>query len=370
MTAQASHFRIEARFRLQQGSFALQVDLQLPGRGVSALLGPSGSGKTSLLRAIAGLERHRGFLAVNGETWQDDEQGVFLPTHRRALGYVFQEASLLPHLTVQGNLDFGWRRSAAAGGKVDRAQILTLLGIDGLLDRQPDKLSGGERQRVAIARALITRPRLLLMDEPLASLDAARKQEVLPYLERIHDALDIPMIYVSHAQDEVARLADHVVLLGAGADAGKVVASGPIAEIAARLDLPLALEEGAGAVVEGAVLSYDAHYRLARVQLAGGEVQVVHGPLAVGSHLRLRILARDVSLSLAPQEDISMLNQLPVRVLADMPGTSAAHVMLRLDAGGTPLLARITRQSFDRLQIAPGKQVWAQFKAVAVFSGS
>lgn len=355
---------IHAHFDVRQGKFSLQAELNLPGRNVTALFGHSGAGKTTLLRAIAGLEHHRGYLRVGGEVWQDDENGVFVPTHCRALGYVFQEASLLPHLTVRRNLEFGWKRSAPASRKVDGDRILSLLGVEKLLDRQPSNLSGGERQRVAIARALFTSPKLLLMDEPLASLDLARKQDVLPYLERIHDELAIPMIYVSHAPDEVARLADHIVLLGAG----KVLGSGPISHIMSRLDLPMAFEDGAGAVIEGTVESYDEKYQLAQLRVAGGVVQVAHRKLLVGTNLRLRIPARNVSLSLAPHANSSILNQLPAQVVAVAPATLIAHVVIRLDAGGMPLLARITRQSHDRLQITPGKQVWAQFKAVAIFS--
>lgn len=354
---------IRARFDIDHGGFTLQAELDLPGRGVSALFGHSGSGKTTLLRAIAGLDRHRGgYLAVNGEVWQDDARGVFMPVHRRALGYVFQEASLLPHLTVQRNLEFGWKRTATASRRVDMAQTLDLLGIGHLLERHPAALSGGERQRVAIARALLAGPRLLLLDEPLASLDLPRRQEVLPYLEHIRDQLDIPMLYVSHAADEVARLADHVVLL----DAGKVLASGPIAELSARLDLPTAAEDDAGVVVNGTVQGYDEVYRLAQLQVGGSSVHVACGPLAVGASLRLRILARDVSLATARQEGSSMLNQLPAQVVAEAPAKSVAHVIVRLDAGGMPLLARITRLSRDRLHLASGKQLWAQFKGTVI----
>jgi molybdate transport system ATP-binding protein len=357
---------IHARFAIRHEGFALQADLNLPGRGVTALFGHSGAGKTTLLRAIAGLERHPGYLRVNDAVWQDDESGAFVPTHHRALGYVFQEASLLPHLTVQHNLEFGWKRTAPAGRKVDREQTLSLLGIEHLLDRHPARLSGGERQRVAIARALLASPKLLLMDEPLASLDAARKEEVLPYLERIHDELAIPMIYVSHSPDEVARLADHVVLL----DAGKVLASGPISDITSRLDLPTAFDDDAGVVIVGKVTSYDEKYQLAQLRIGSGIVQIAHRKLPVGTSLRLRILARDVSLMLTPHQDTSMLNQLPAQVIAEVPAKTDAHVIIRLDVGGMPLLARITRQSRDRLQIAPGRQVWAQFKASAIFAAN
>ena len=230
---------IQARFRIAYPGFAVEADLNLPGKGISALFGHSGSGKTTLLRAIAGLERHPGgYLAVNGEVWQD--QRTFLPTHQRPLGYVFQEASLFPHLTVRRNLEFGQKRARAGVGAAERhadlEQTAELLGIGPLLERLPEGLSGGERQRAAIARALLTRPRLLLMDEPLAALDFQRKAEILPYLERLHDELDIPVLYVSHSPDDVARLADHLVLL----QDGQVAASGPLSATLARLDLPTA----------------------------------------------------------------------------------------------------------------------------------
>ena len=215
---------IRARFRLDYSGFSLDVDLDLPGRGVTALFGPSGSGKTTLLRAIAGLEHAPGgALAVNGDVWQDTVR--FVPTHKRSLGYVFQEASLFPHLSVQGNLQYGQKRVPVAQRRVSLDQAIALLDIGHLLDRKPARLSGGERQRIGIARALATSPRLLLMDEPLAALDHARKQEILPYLERLHDELDIPVLYVSHAPDEVARLADHIVGVARG---GGAVMSGVI----------------------------------------------------------------------------------------------------------------------------------------------
>lgn len=355
---------LKIRFAIRQGDFTLQADLDLPGRGVTALFGHSGAGKTTLLRAIAGLDRHRNALVrVGGEVWQDDEKGVFVPVHRRALGYVFQEASLLPHLTVRGNLLFGWKRAGATQTQPDMDHLLDLLGIGHLLERYPNKLSGGERQRVAVARALLAKPKLLLMDEPLASLDLARKREVLPYLERLHAELSLPVLYVSHSADEVARLADHVVLL----DAGRVLASGSVAEIAARIDLPSVFGDDAGAVIAGVVESYDAHYGLAQLRAGSVVIRVAHRPLPVGTHLRLRIPARDVSLTLTAQQDGSALNQLPARVVSEADA-GAAHVLLRLDADGMPLLARITRQSRDRLQLVPGNQVWAQFKAVVVFA--
>lgn len=282
---------MDIRLHLKYCAFTLDVDLQLPGRGVSALYGHSGSGKTTCLRCIAGLERaEHGFVQVNGEVWQDSRKGLFVPPHKRALGYVFQEASLFAHLSVRANLEFGLKRIPRPQQRVDLAQATELLGIGHLLERHPQHLSGGERQRIGIARALLTSPKLLLMDEPLAALDSQRKSEILPYLERLHDELDIPVLYVSHAQDEVARLADHIVLLSDG----KALASGPIGETLARLDLPLALGDDAGVVIAGSVVAYDAHYQLLTLQLPDCPLQmrVAHVPLAVGNPLRAKVQAR------------------------------------------------------------------------------
>lgn len=358
---------IDVRLHLQYSAFALEVDLHLPGRGVTALYGHSGSGKTTCLRCIAGLERAAdGFVQVNDEVWQDSRSGLFVPPHKRALGYVFQEASLFPHLSVRANLEFGLKRIPRAQRRVDMAQATELLGIGHLLERHPQHLSGGERQRIGIARALLTSPRLLLMDEPLAALDSQRKSEILPYLERLHDELDIPVLYVSHAQDEVARLADHIVLLSDG----KALASGPIGETLARLDLPLALGDDAGVVISGTVSAYDAHYQLLSLQLPGSalHMRVAHAPLALGKALRIKVQARDVSLNVQAEEHSSILNRLPVTVIQEIAADNNAHVLVRLDAGGTPLLARITRFSRDQLQLHPGQTLWAQIKAVAVLA--
>ncbi len=354
---------LRARFRLSYPGFALDVDLTLPERGVTALFGPSGSGKTTVLRAIAGLERAPGgFLEVNGEAWQDDDRGLFLPTHRRPLGYVFQEASLFPHLSVQRNLDYGMKRVAKAQQRVTADHVIELLGIGRLLDRLPERLSGGERQRVAIARALLTSPRLLLMDEPLAALDHERKQEILPYLERLHDELEIPVLYVSHAPDEVARLADHLVVL----DAGRALAAGPLTETLARLDLPIRLGEDAGVVLDATVAERDDTWHLARVEFAGGSLWVRDSGLPVGHRARIRILARDVSLARGRIEGSSILNTLPARVLAMADDTHPALVLVRLDVGASPLVARLTRRSAAALELTPGLDVWVQIKAVAL----
>lgn len=358
---------IHTRLKLKYSGFALDVDVQLPGRGVSALYGHSGSGKTTVLRCIAGLERaEQGFIQVNDEVWQDSDRKIFVAPHKRALGYVFQEASLFPHLSVLANLEFGLKRIPKQQRRVDMAHATELLGIGHLLDRHPQHLSGGERQRIGIARALLTSPKLLLMDEPLAALDAQRKSEILPYLQRLHDELDIPVLYVSHSQDEVARLADHIVLLSNG----KALASGPIGETLARLDLPLALGDDAGVVIEGHASAYDSHYQLLTLQLPGTDlnIRVTHTPMDAGQALRCKVQARDVSLSLHSVEQSSILNRLPVTVVSEMGADNAAHVLIRLDAAGTPLLARITRFSRDQLGVHPGQPLWAQIKAVAVLA--
>ncbi|WP_085695250.1 MULTISPECIES: molybdenum ABC transporter ATP-binding protein [unclassified Pseudomonas] len=358
---------IDARLNLSYAGFSLDVDLHLPGRGVTALFGQSGSGKTTCLRCIAGLERaENAFIRINDEVWQDSDNGLFVPPHKRALGYVFQEASLFPHLSVLANLQFGLKRIARPLRRVDLRQATELLGIGHLLDRHPQNLSGGERQRVGIARALLTSPKLLLMDEPLAALDSQRKNEILPYLQRLHDELDIPVLYVSHAQDEVARLADHLVLLSDG----RALASGPIGETLARLDLPLAQGDDAGVVIEGQVSAYDADYQLLSLQLPNTRmnIRVAHAPMDIGQPLRCKVQARDISLALEDPEHSSILNRLPVTVVSELAGDNAAHVLIRLNAGGTPLLARITRFSRDQLGVHPGQRLWAQIKAVAVLA--
>ena len=353
---------IEARFRLTQDDFVLDAELSVPSRGVSAILGPSGCGKTTLLRAIAGLEFSRdGHLKVGDEVWQDGKR--YLPTHQRPLGYVFQEASLFPHLTVRGNLEYGFTRVPEAERRVDFDEAVTLLGLGHLLARSPEGLSGGERQRVAVARALLTSPRLLLMDEPLAALDRAAKNGILPYLERLHRELEIPMLYVTHSQDEAARLADHLVLM----ETGKVLASGPLAEILTRVDLPLAHRDEAVSVVETTVAGHDEQYSLAQLDFAGGQFLVARKPLVAGRPVRLQILARDVSLTLERQVGTSILNifEAKVRTISD---ESAAQVTVALDISGTPILSRLTRRSADALELAAGKRVFAQIKSVALLN--
>jgi molybdate transport system ATP-binding protein len=352
---------IQAQFKLSYPGFKLEVDLTLPGQGVTALFGPSGCGKTSLLRCMAGLTRaYQGHLSVQGESWQSDK--LFMPTHQRPVGYVFQEASLFEHLSVRRNLEFGQSRVPANCRRVEFAHMVQLLGIHALLERLPRGLSGGERQRVAIARALLTSPRLLLMDEPLAALDIQRKQEILPYLERLHHELDIPVIYVSHAPDEVARLADHLVVM----ESGRAVANGPLIETLARVDLPIHLGEDAGVVLDAVVAERDCAWHLARVEFAGGSLWVRDGGHALGEPVRVRILARDVSIALEKSEGISIQNCLPAIVEQLADDTHRALTLLRLQVGQSPMLARLTKRSADSLALVPGKPVWVQIKAVAL----
>lgn len=356
------HRLISARLQLQRADFTLDVDLQLPGQGITALFGPSGCGKTTCLRSIAGLDRARGSVTVNGQVWQDDAQQHWVPTHQRGLGYVFQEASLFPHLSVHDNIHYGLRRTPAARRAIALEPLLELLGITHLLDRRPATLSGGERQRVAIARALATSPRALLMDEPLSALDAERKAEVLPYLDKLQSHLDIPVLYVSHALDEVARLASHLVLLRAG----RVLAHGDTASMLARLDLPLTEGDLATSVITATAIAHDAATHLSTLAFDGGALHLINAqPPALGSQRRLRIQARDVSLSLQPPQHSSILNSLPATVQSvreDSPG----YAMVAVRTGSATLLARISQHSAQQLGIHAQQLVFIQVKSVAL----
>lgn len=351
---------IDARFRIDWPGFSLDVDLALPGRGVTALFGHSGSGKTTLLRCIAGLERiPQGRLAVDGEVWQD--AGRWIPVHRRPIGYVFQEASLFPHLSVMGNLRYGLKRNGAAQ-RVSLDHAIELLGIGHLLDRKPDRLSGGERQRVGIARALAVGPRLLLMDEPLAALDVKRKQEILPYLERLHDELEIPVLYVSHSPEEVARIADHLVVM----DGGRALAQGPLADVLARLDLPIRLGEEPGAVLDARVGLIDEAWRLARMDFSGGSLWIRDPGLPPGQRTRVRVLARDVSLAREQPGQSSIQNVLRGTVDAIGDDQHPGLMLVRLRIGDNLLLARLTRRAAAMLDVTVGQELWVQIKSAAL----
>ena len=360
MTADA----IQLKLSLARSEFRLETDLLLPGRGITALFGPSGSGKTTLLRCVAGLERaQRSLVRIAGQVWQDDSQGVFLPTWQRPLGYVFQEASLFDHMDVRSNLEYGQRRTPARKeAAAALAAAIDLLGIGSLLGRRPQQLSGGERQRVAIARALATQPLLLLLDEPLAALDHARRRDILPWLERLRDELHIPMLYVTHAADEVARLADTLVVL----DRGRIVESGPAADVVVRIDARVVLGEDAGALLEGSVRERDERWHLARVDFAGGSLWLRDGGLPAGHRVRLRLLARDVSIALRQPQGSSIQNVLPCRVVAIAPESHPSQVLVQLACGDSLLLARVTARAADALGLAPGMEVWAQVKSVAL----
>jgi len=353
---------IRARFRVDRGNFQLDLDLTLPGRGITALFGHSGSGKTTCLRAMAGLERAaQGYFAIGGNVWQDEARGLFVPPHQRALGVVFQEASLFPHLSVRGNMEFGQKRVSTAADSFALPAVAELLGISQLLGRSPNQLSGGERQRVAIARALLAAPQILLMDEPLAALDLKRKLEILPYLERLHRELAIPIIYVSHAPDEVARLADHLVLL----DNGKLAASGPLNQVLSRIDLPSTFADDAGVVIETIIAAHEAD-DLTRLEFPGGTIFVSRRHEPLETPLRCRIHARDVSLALVPQMQSSILNCVNAVVVDLAPTNTPGHVLVKLDVAGGPLLARITRRSAEKLDLRPGLALLAQIKSVAL----
>ena len=355
------------RFSQALTSFTLQVDLTLPQRGITAVFGASGSGKTTLLRCVAGLQRPVDALVqIAGQVWQDDSQHVFLPTWKRPLGYVFQEASLLKHLTVEGNLQYGLSRvHGGADRGASRAAldaVVERLGLAHLLQRRAHQLSGGERQRVAIARALATQPQVLLLDEPLASLDHARRQEILPWLERLRDELHIPMLYVTHAADEVARMADTLVVL----QAGQVAAFGPVAEVLTRVDAPIVLGEDVSSLLDGVLEERDERWALVRARMPGGSLWLRDTGLPLGKAVRLRVLARDVSISTEPARHSSIQNSIPCVVRAIVPDAHPSQVLVQLDRGGTLLLARITARAADALGLEPGRAVWAQVKSVAL----
>ncbi|MGK3995705.1 molybdenum ABC transporter ATP-binding protein [Sorangium sp. So ce1024] len=352
---------VEVRLRLERPGFTLDVDLEIPGAGVTAVFGRSGSGKTTLLRCLAGLERPRdGHLIFNGEAWQSGR--TFVPPHRRPVGYVFQESSLFPHLSVRDNLEFGLRRTPDHERRVPLDEAIALLGLEALLDRAPGALSGGQRQRVAVARALLTSPRLLLMDEPLASLDLESRAQILPYLERLRDELEIPILYVTHAPAEVVRLADRMILL----EAGRARAAGPLDELLTRPDLPLAHLHEAGAVLDACVESHEPDYHLTYLAVPGGRIAISQRALRPGQRTRVHVQARDVSIALKVPEQTSVSNVLAARVVDVHADRDPAHRLVRLDAGGARLLARVTHRSAAQLGLAPGTAVFAQIKSAAL----
>jgi molybdate transport system ATP-binding protein len=356
---------VDIQILLKRLDFTLTVDLRLPAQGVTVLFGPSGSGKTTLLRCVAGLEKSYGRISVAGDTWQDSEQQIDLPTWQRNLGYVFQEASLFAHLNVQKNLQFGIKRlehhqRAQADDALSAA--IELLGIGHLLQRAPASLSGGERQRVAIARALALQPKILLLDEPLASLDMARRQEILPWLERLHAQLRIPVLYVTHSMQELTRLADHVVLL----QSGSVQLHGPIDEVVSNRTFAVAVGGEAGAVLQGTVIQHDDVFDLTQISVLAGRLWVSKQALALSTAVRVHVHANDVSLSLSEPFDTSIQNRLPGVIREIVQDVHPAHKLVSLDCHGQQLLARVTARALMQLKLDVGSPVWCQIKSVAI----
>lgn len=350
---------LEANFKMDYPGFNLDVELTLPAKGVTVVFGPSGSGKTTLLRCLSGLERApSGTLKLAGQVWQDD--GIFIPIHQRKVGLVFQESRLFPHLSIQQNLLYGYQRTQSAERNLHLDEVVEVLGLAALLKRTPDKLSGGEKQRVAIGRALLTSPKLLLMDEPLASLDMQRKAEIIPFIKRIEDEFKTPIIYVTHSVDEVLQLVDTMVIL----QAGKVANFGPVQEVFSDVRLRQVLgEEQLGAVLETSVAGHDEEFELTRLDFMGQTLNVPKQNIPVGQNLRVHIHSKDVSLSTAPPAGVtSVLNILQAKV-AKIGTLGGYSVDIELDAG-QPILATITRKSLANLNLKPGQPVYAHIKAI------
>ncbi len=357
---------IEVRFTKQLAAMLLDVAFEAPAQGITAVFGRSGAGKTSIVQAIAGgLRPDSGRIVVGDTVFFDAEAGIDLAVHRRRIGYVFQESRLFPHMTVRGNLEYGWRRARGARPLAPDV-VIGLLGLEPLLGRRTHRLSGGERQRVAIGRALLSQPRLLLMDEPLSSLDPPRKSELLPYIERLRDELGLPILYISHAFNEVVRLADHLLVV----DHGRVVRSGPLLELASDPELsPLVGRFEAGAVIVCEVEGHDDAYELTTLRFQGGRLQVPQITMAPGAQLRVRIRSRDVALSLIEPREISISNRLPGRITG-LVARDGPFVEVLIDVGGNIVRALLTRSSVGRLGLSVGLDVWALIKTVAFDSRS
>lgn len=349
------------RYLLRRGDFVLDAEGDTRLSGVTGIFGASGAGKTSLLRCIAGLERpHTAFFTVADDVWDDTSRGIRRAPHQREVAYVFQEPRLFPHLDVRSNLEYG-RRRAQSAGVASFATVVDLLDLAGLLDRQPAGLSGGEAQRVAIGRALLRAPRLVLMDEPLTSLDRAMRGEVLPFFERLHAELDIPALYVSHDIEEICALCDRLLVL----DNGRLLVAGTLQEVLQRTDLALLGGEEAGVVLQAMVTDEDPGHGLCAVRCAGGTLFV---PLRSepGRRLRVRIRASDVSLCRQLPRQTSILNHLPARIVSIQDDAAPSAALVHVEAGDERIIARITRRSVNELHLAPGDRVYAQIKSVSV----
>lgn len=357
---------IEIRVRKDLAPFLLDADFTSEAQGITALFGRSGSGKTSIVQAIAGgLKPDSGRIAVDGRVFFDSAAGIDMPVHKRRVGYVFQDSRLFPHLSVRKNLLFGFRRAGDVRPFGFDAAV-ALLGLGHLLDRRPHALSGGERQRVAIGRALLAQPSLLLMDEPLSSLDPPRKAELLPYIERLRDEFRLPILYISHAFNEVVRLADQLVLV----EDGRVVKAGALEDVIADpVAVPFIGRFEVGSVIACHVATHDDAMGLSTLGFAGGQLRVPRVPLEVGAPVRVRIRSRDVALSLSRPMDISITNRLP-GILTSLTAQDGPYADATIDVGGATLRAQITRESAARLGLEPGVRVWALVKTVAFDSRS
>ena len=356
---------LEMAFSLRRGAFTLAVDERLELAGITALFGPNGSGKSLTLRTLAGLETpESGRISCNGDVWLDAGQGLAVPAHRRPVAYVFQDARLFAHLNVERNLAFAEARARADGPPVTRADVVETFGIAGLLDRMPQGLSGGERQRVAMARALLSRPSLLLMDEPLAALDVQRRAQALNFIEQIPDRFGVPVIYVTHQIDEVVRLASNMVLIAGG----RIEAQGPAADLMARLDLPpFTGRFEAGSLIEAKVAGHVPAFALTVLELAPGTIiEIPYLDFPAGETVRLRIRARDVSLATVKPKGISLRNVLAARVEEVQAEPDTAFAEVRLSVAGQALRARISRASAHDLKLRPGQNVHALVKATAL----
>ena len=350
----------QCSIQLQRQDFSVDAQFTIPSEGVLGIFGHSGSGKTTLLRCVAGLEKQvQGNIEVNGQIWLDKK--VNLSIQQRNIGYIFQESRLFPHLTVEKNLAYGARRNRENTDSVDRQHLLELLNIGHLLKRYPFQLSGGEKQRVAIGRALLKNPQMLLLDEPLASLDQKRKQEILPFLDRLHDELKIPMLYVSHSLEEVSRLCDHMLVM----DHGKVQFSGSIHEALVSAESPLATADNAAAVLEGIVSRQEKDFQISTIHTSNGTALHVQGILPLGQQVRVRVQANDVSITKAAASDSSILNIIEGQVLKVVE-EQQANVLLQVNLNGDILLARISRKSYQSLGLDIDQRVFMQIKSVSI----
>lgn len=346
--------------------FKLDVDFELKSTGITILFGPSGCGKTTVLRSVAGLERAaNGLVRVGADVWQDTEKKIFVPTWQRPLGYVFQEASLFPHMTARDNLLFGLKhgREARGGGTGRMDEAVELLGLSKLLNHKPAALSGGEQQRVAIARALVLNPEILLMDEPLSALDWARRQEIMPWIEKIRDELQIPVLYVTHSAEEVARLASTIVLM----EDGKIRKAGPASQLLCEITAPVEIESDRISFLHGRVKGIDGKYGLACVELGtGDELWISAEGLTQGAEIRVKVFARDVVLANTSDRESSIQNAIACTVKSIEAEKDPSQVLVDMTCGADRLMARLTRRAADSLGLAPGKSVWAQVKTAAL----